>query len=963
MKRLLLFFYLIFLLNISNAQFFQTGQDPASIKWRQINTENFQLIYPDYYELQSQKLAFVLEKVYNYGSYSLNHKPKKISVILHTQTVKSNGLVAWAPKRSEFYTTPHQGIYPQDWLEQLALHEFRHVVQIDKLNERLPGIIKLLLGESGTALVFGAYLPWWFIEGDAVVTETALSNYGRGRFPSFLMEHKAQVVEKGNYKYDKAYNGSYKDFVADHYKLGYYMVGETRKQFGSEVWDSVLNRVGKKPFSLNPFNKTLKQSTGLNKVELYNSVFENLRNQWIKADENFVSIKFDVKSPKNKTYTNYKYNHWLNDTTLVSYKTSLNKIPSFVVLSKTREEKNIFYPGVIFNESVNYRDELIVWSEQIPDLRWSHSGKSLIRIFNINTREIIELQPEFKCFSPSLSHDKKSVAVVETDFGSNNYLTIYSVTSGKLIKRIQTKNNNYLFSPEWLNDIEIAVVLLTAKGKRLAKINIETEEVEVLVEQDLGEIKHLKYSENNIYFISSYSGKNGLYKYNQLSKEIQFLYEPRFGAESPAISGLNSKIALSNYTSDGFQIIELSNIKENATRFESVNKASYLLADELAGQEMGIPDFSYPDTLNFASKKYSKVSNLINFHSWAPAFVNVNTYEIVPGASLMSQNKLGTAETILGYKWDVAEKTGKFFAGYTFKGWYPVFDIEINSGKSASEYLLIEQTKNQNGDVVQQDTSLQRYTWKHTTAEFGIKVPLNLTKGVFGRLLQPEVQYDYSFYDHDSSTPEHFFKGNFQSLSYRLYFHQLLKQSSQDVFPNFGLIIDGSYRHSPTGKNDLGSVLAGQSILYLPGFLANHGVKIYSGIQDKKISDTFSFSEAIRYPRGWGKRNTTRMKSLALDYKLPLFYPEWSVGGIIYIQRVKASLFGDYASLNGYVYHDGEITGTYNKNISSLGIELSGDVNFMRFYAPTEIGFRASYIPELGNVYFDFLFSIDFDSL
>ena len=106
---------MIYLLNISNAQYFQTGQDPASIKWRQINTENFQLIYPDYYEIQSQKLAYVLEKVYSYGSYSLNHKPKKISIILHTQTVKSNGLVAWAPKRSEFYTTPHQSIYPQDW--------------------------------------------------------------------------------------------------------------------------------------------------------------------------------------------------------------------------------------------------------------------------------------------------------------------------------------------------------------------------------------------------------------------------------------------------------------------------------------------------------------------------------------------------------------------------------------------------------------------------------------------------------------------------------------------------------------------------------------------------------------------------------------------------------------------------------------------------------------------------------
>jgi hypothetical protein len=170
MKKLVLISALIFFTFFAGAQYFQTGQDPASINWRQINTSNFQLIYPDYYEEQAQLLAQKLEKVYAYASYSLHHKPASISILLHTQTVVSNGLVAYAPKRSEFYTTPNQSIYPLDWLEQLAVHEFRHVVQIDKVNSEIPGIIKILLGEQGTALVFGAYLPWWFIEGDAVVT-------------------------------------------------------------------------------------------------------------------------------------------------------------------------------------------------------------------------------------------------------------------------------------------------------------------------------------------------------------------------------------------------------------------------------------------------------------------------------------------------------------------------------------------------------------------------------------------------------------------------------------------------------------------------------------------------------------------------------------------------------------------------------------------------------------------------
>src|SRR5690554_1519338 len=213
MIKLLLIIAVILSVLAVEAQYFSTGQDPSSIRWRQINNRNFRLIYPDYYENQAKVLAGKLDAAYPYTSFTLKHNPGKIPVVLHTQTVQSNGLVAWAPSRAEFYTTPHQGIYPQDWMEQLTLHELRHVVQVDKIKSKLPRWINYLLGEQGTALAFGAHIPWWLIEGDAVITETTLSSFGRGRQPEFLMEHWAQVVEKGVFTYDKAFLKSYKDFV------------------------------------------------------------------------------------------------------------------------------------------------------------------------------------------------------------------------------------------------------------------------------------------------------------------------------------------------------------------------------------------------------------------------------------------------------------------------------------------------------------------------------------------------------------------------------------------------------------------------------------------------------------------------------------------------------------------------------------------------------------------------------
>src|SRR5690554_1589941 len=104
MKKLFPFLLVLIVGFSSYGQYYQTGQDPASIRWKQINTPSIQLIFPDYFEEQAKKLAGNLEAAYPYTSFTLKHNPKKIPVVLHTQTVQSNGLVAWAPKRAEFFT-------------------------------------------------------------------------------------------------------------------------------------------------------------------------------------------------------------------------------------------------------------------------------------------------------------------------------------------------------------------------------------------------------------------------------------------------------------------------------------------------------------------------------------------------------------------------------------------------------------------------------------------------------------------------------------------------------------------------------------------------------------------------------------------------------------------------------------------------------------------------------------------
>ena len=56
------------LITPGKAQFVDLGQDPCSTRWRQIKTDNFQIIYPDFFEDNAQYLANIYEKLYAHAN-------------------------------------------------------------------------------------------------------------------------------------------------------------------------------------------------------------------------------------------------------------------------------------------------------------------------------------------------------------------------------------------------------------------------------------------------------------------------------------------------------------------------------------------------------------------------------------------------------------------------------------------------------------------------------------------------------------------------------------------------------------------------------------------------------------------------------------------------------------------------------------------------------------------------------
>src|SRR5258708_19819213 len=83
-----------------------TATNPASLKWYQINTPNFRLLYPKGFDVQAQRMANTLESIREPEAKTIGSLPKKISVVLQSQSPLSNAFFSITPRRPEFSPIP-----------------------------------------------------------------------------------------------------------------------------------------------------------------------------------------------------------------------------------------------------------------------------------------------------------------------------------------------------------------------------------------------------------------------------------------------------------------------------------------------------------------------------------------------------------------------------------------------------------------------------------------------------------------------------------------------------------------------------------------------------------------------------------------------------------------------------------------------------------------------------------------
>lgn len=934
-------FLLLIALSIQlQAQYFNNGQDPASIKWEQIKTGEFQIIYPRNYAAMAQYYINVLRlSSPNVARPYINpQKIKRISVVLHNRTTTSNAMVPLAPMRAEFFEMTPQNSYPQVWQKQLALHEYRHVVQINNMRQGLTKGIYYVFGEQGIAAVMGLWLPFWFIEGDAVFSESTFSESGRGRKPDFIYPLQAQVLDKKIYKYDKAVYGSFRDFVPDHYTLGYQLVTYGIENYGIGMWDFTMKRVARRPYYLVPFTTAIKKQTGRFKVQFYNTALKSLRSRCWVADDKVVDSLVEIVSPPSRFFTSYLFPLDADDGSVVAEKTGIDDVNRFVRITKDGEKERLFTPGFDFTEALSLSGNTLCWNEKTFDPRWQMRNYSVIKLYDFETRKLKQLTFRTRYFAPAISHDGKRVATVFVSEQSEYALYILDAGSGQVVRKIRTEDNLFFMTPHWSDDDRyIVAVVLGDKGKSIVKIDVQSGDIKYMLPFSFKEIKWPVMYGPWIVYTGAYEGKDNLYAVNSSTLQTFKVLETRFGAVNASFSKDGKTLYFSYYTADGYKA---ARIDFNPRSLQTVHLQDFhyqFTVDRLTKPGTFNLDKTVVSDSVYPTKKYSKAAHLFNLHSWAPLSVDVDNYSVFPGATLLSQNVLSTTEASLTYTYDPNEQTSKIKFNMDYMGWYPVIGLGVDYGGRRQTFT------NKEGDP-------ETLRWRETNLSLSFRLPLNLTSSKWIKGLQPSVSINQKFLKIQPGSKYQFKENSFTIPVYRFYIYNQYKRSVKDIYPKWGQSLDVVY-HNTLFSDSASTQFSASGWFYFPGFVRHQGLRIYAGYQTGH-EGYYNFSNLVAIPWGYSDVNYPEYFSLLVNYAFPIAYPDWDVPGLFYLKRIYSTAFYDY--LNGL--ENGQST-----VLSSAGLELYTDWNFLSIPVNFRLGVRATQRFPDKTQHYQFLFGLDYN--
>lgn len=947
----------------ARAQFYYNGRGPMNIKWRQIKSPHYKLIYPDYYAPTAVALAGFMDSIAPSITYGFTRTPQRLPIVLHTENLYSNGEVVWAPKRMELMTTAPAGdIYADPWLKQLAVHESRHVVQLSSLRHGLTRVASWLFGQAGTCVGM-LVVPKWFLEGDATMAETQFSEFGRAYQPSFTVGMRALFAADSanvDIKSDKWIAGSYRTYMPGIYEYGYQMVAAGERYHGSEMWGRAVEYAGEWPIFIVPLRIYLKRHHDTHLGELSRLALGDLYEHWkpYSSVEDSYPI-LTVPSRGGKAFTTY-CDPVHTPLGIIATKTDYDTPPRFVVVDTANfRDRTLRWIAPPSSRPILAGNKLW-WTEFKPHPVWEYKTYSVVRSLDLSTgKRKTYGRWQANYFATPLTVDGRNfIATVSPDSLGGSDLVLHDAEDFRETDRLRFDLLTTLHGLAWDSATRtLAFIALGEEGMNLRRTTVSAEgmlmPVEDITAPSMVTISGLTADGNgHLYFSSIQSGKDEIHTIDLTSPDYleRRLTASRFGAYSPSAD--STGVLLTTYTADGYMVARTGKDTAEDTVLWSRLPENLL---NIPAPSWNVPTMSSlpmdDSVTTHKIRKYNKALRWFNVHSWAPISADVNdllnaserTLNVGFGASLFFQSVMGdsygsaTYGRLHGDNW--------LQASWTYAG-LPVqitADVEYGGGKQGV-YIPV----NDYNAGIRAPVDPKNYLH----VQGSLAVPLNFSGGSHFRLLQPSftvIHYNSLLYDAAKTD----FTRGYQKYQASLWWSDNRRASMRSITPRLGYAL----RADVTGAfNDrFGMIYSLYARGYLPGLMRNHSITLRAAGMYQTEAE-LGFTQKPLFPRGAYNGWVAKYYGAAsFDYTFPLCYPDGGINGLIYFKRIWLNLFGDF-SRGAYFAAGGS---TRNREIWSYGGDIAFEVNAVGSTSPATVKFTLA-SPSNDKFYFGVGLALNF---
>ncbi|MEN9571413.1 MAG: hypothetical protein RL172_2644 [Bacteroidota bacterium] len=899
------------------------GGNPSMLKWKQVNTPQSRVIYPHGIDSQAARVSSVIHLLDTATAYSIGNKRRKWNVVLQNQTTNSNAYVRLAPVISELYMTPDQNNFSSGslrWDDNLVIHEQRHMQQFANFNNGLTRVFSFLLGQEGQLLANGITIPDYFFEGDAVWQETLVSSQGRGRMPAFFNGMKSLWLGNKQYNWMKLRSGSLKHYTPDHYELGYQLVAYGYEKYGDQFWKNVTQDAVRFKGLFYAFNKAIQKYSGKSYQAFRQDAMDYFKNETLPATTSKQPVTNYITSTQSNNVIDYLFPQFVNNDTIVVTRRSYNDVNAFYLLVNGRQEK-LKVKDYVTDDYFSYRNGKIVYAAFQSDARWGNRDYSVVQVYDIYSRQQKQLTTRSKYFSPDINEAGNEVLAVAVNTSGECNLHRLDAATGKVMAVIPNPAHYFFTQTRYVNNNAAVSAVRNPQGQMaLVMVNLTNGNIEPLTEFSFNVLGYPFVVGQMIYFTMADTYHNNgnakptdrIFAVNIQNKNLYRITQNNNGVYYPALSTAGA-LLYSEFTADGLRLVkdtavglnELVHVNRpvvnNVPAKWALQKGAAAVLNKLSPQPVGSSD-------------YKKSFQLFNFHSARP-FANNPEF----GYTFYGNNVLSSFSNNISYIYNRLEKSHGIGYNAVYAGWYPyllagaeyVFNRNIDTSLTGGIHF--------NSAKVYAGVSLpfrfiQGRTFKHLTIASNIvieQVPyVGIGKNVF---TNKAVKYSSTFFSFSNAS----------------------RMARKNINPLWSQSISISYRDAFAFVKS--KKLVSRASFTLPGLLTNHSVELEAAWQKRDTFFTDFFSNNFPLSRGYGELSTRRMYKVGFNYHLPLLYPDWGVGNIVFVQRIRANLFYDYGNML-IKFRPGQFATFKNR---STGAELYLDTKVWNSL-PVSVGFRYS---------------------